>query len=119
MKTFYAAIALFLLLLCLILANTLFLHRVTDELELRLHKISTENAYGALQELESYWQQKKRILGLSIPTERLNRLQDRITEMKVLLDAADAAGFAHAHALALSAVEQLRESESLSPEHLL
>ena len=48
MKTFYAAIALFLLLLCLILANTLFLHRVTDELELRLHKISTENAYGAL-----------------------------------------------------------------------
>ena len=112
MKTFYASLILFLLLVAVIICNTVYVQRVTGEIEKRLRDLPPcERAEEALRDLERYRKRHASGLELSIADDRLDRLKENIGEMQAAASIRDAAGFEQARARAICTVLQIRQTE--------
>lgn len=107
MKTFYAAVLLFLLLLAVIVGNTVMLRGLCDQMEQDLRSITE---LTALERTTAYWESKRWQAGLSINSELLFLLSEHMTEMKVALTVGDVSALESARGRALETIKRIRET---------
>ena len=108
MKTFIASLCALAALLGLITLNASFIHRTANTLEKHVEAL-TPNSENSLLELESYWQQKKTLIGLSVSTDMIRDIDERIAEIRIAI-ADDKGDAAHKHGgLAASRTRQNQE----------
>lgn len=116
MKTFYASLAVFALLLLLIFCNGRYVRHATEEMEALL---SNATQTEELNEIESAWQVRKRFLSLSVSYEEIKEVDQKLCIMKAALDTGSAESFEEARALAIEALTRIREFEKLSIDNLI
>lgn len=120
MKTFYAALVIFLILLILIVCNGIFIRRTAKELEEKLQTLPPcEDAEAAVAALSDFWEARKTWVGLSIPNEIVRDMTDRMTEVAVAAKQKNSENFDLAIQLSINAARQLRYAEQISIENLL
>jgi hypothetical protein len=120
MKTFYASLVLFLLLILAIACNAVYVQHVAGELERQLRELPPcERADEALQDLERYRRRHVGRLGLSVPDERLNRLQELLLDLQIATAARSASAFERARRMAIETVLEIRRAELPSFGNLL
>ena len=118
MKAFIASICVFAALLGLIILNAAFIHRTANTLEDRVVALTVGDE-NALLELEHYWQQKKTLIGLSVATDKICAIDERIAEIHTGIAQGDEAALRAAARLALVAIERVRYNERCSIDNLL
>lgn len=120
MKTFYASLITFFLLLSLIIYNGSYVKRTTAELETLLSE-HTQMPAGtdALQKTEDVWQKSKKVLSLSVSFEEMREIDEQLLSMRAAVTADSAADFEKARLLAMEALARIRESEELSIDNLI
>ncbi len=80
MRSFLITLLIFLLMLFLIVANSLYVQGVSEEIR-RLTSKEEQNIDSA-EELESFWERNMPFLSLSVPYSELERVSELITELK-------------------------------------
>ena len=119
MKTFYAVLIVFTLLIALILCNTLYIDRTTATLREHLsalpHAASTK---AALAELEQYWSGRRGVVALSKPLDLVWRIDELLIELRSAVVRGDSDDFDLALRLTLDAVARVQRIEGLSAEIL-
>ncbi|MBO5327381.1 MAG: DUF4363 family protein [Clostridia bacterium] len=118
MKAFIASICALTALLLLIVLNAAFIHRTANALEDRVTALNVKDE-NTLLELERYWQQKKTLIGLSVDTDKICAIDERIAEIHTAIAQGDQAELEAAARLALVAIECVRYSERCSIDNLL
>lgn len=118
MKAFIASLCALAALLCLILLNAAFVHRTAGELTGRIEALEI-NDTDALSELEHYWKEKKALIGLSVSTNMIQSIDERIAEMHAAIVQGDEVELEAASRLALVAIERVRYHERCSIDNLL
>lgn len=119
MKTFYVSLGIFLLTLVLIVCNAVYIHHITNELQKRLDSLpACERAGDALEALQAYWDRHQCGIELSVSSNTVWQMRDRIAEMKAASAVADAVEFELARALAQSIVLRVQRAECLTLENL-
>lgn len=119
MKTFWATVILFFVLVNVVICHAVFLHQTSDGLERRLQALLTApDPQDAMDELERYWLKKRPILELSLSGSQLACVQERIALLRIASATRDGR-FWEAYTLLAEAVMQLRDTERLSAGNLL
>ena len=119
MKTFWAALIIFGLLLLLIAGNAVFIHHTATELEDRLSDLPPcAEATDAVNDLQAFWQKRQEWVGLSVSYEEIRKLDECIIEMQSACAQGEESDFETAKCLAFSAVAYIRRLERFSPENL-
>lgn len=118
MKAFIASLCALAALLGLIALNAAFIHRTAGALEERIEALTPDNA-RALAELEHYWEEKKTLIGLSVSTDMIQSIDERIAEIHTAIVQGDEAGLQVAARLALVSIERVRHNERCSIDNLL
>lgn len=120
MKTFFASIALFLILLAIILGNTVYISNTVADLLYRIDTLPPCDKAGmALLELEALWMKHRRRIGLSISSDIIDQMQQHLVQMKTASALADTVTFELNRALAQSALRRIGEAEQITFENLL
>ena len=120
MKTFYASLIVFFLLLALIACNGHYVKRTTAELETMLSEhLQMPAETDALQKIEEAWQKRKRVLSLSVSFEEMRALDEQLLAMRAAVTTDSAADFETARLLAIEALVRIREPEELSIDNLI
>lgn len=119
MKTFYAVLIVFALLLAVILCNALYIDRTVAALQQHLNSLAhAEDAEAALTELERCWEQRRGIVALSKPLELVWRIDEHLIELRSAVVRDDGDDLDLALRLALDAVTRMQRIEGLSAELL-
>lgn len=118
MKAFIASLCALAALLGLIALNAAFVHRTANALEERIEALEI-NSLDALLELEHYWKEKKTLIGLSVSTNMIQSIDERIAEMHAAVVQGGEVEFETASRLALVAIERIRYHERCSIDNLL
>ncbi len=119
MKTFYVVLAVFAVLLALILGNALYVNQTATALKEQLPALSNaEDATAALTALERYWERRRTVISLSVPTESVWLIDERLTEIRSAVVRQDADDLDVALRLALDAVTRMQSTEGLSVDIL-
>ena len=116
MKAFRFALLLFLLMLCIIGCNALYINRLSNDLNERLGALPDIESNACLDEALRFcrdWDSKSKLVSLSVGYP----VVDRITEQSALLvacaECGDLYGYRSAIALLYDAVEDLQRLEHL------
>ena len=119
MKTFVAALVIFGALLLLIIGNAIFIHRTANELDARLAALpACTEATNAVNELQSFWQERQEWVGFSVSYEEIRKMDECIIEMQSACAQNEESDFETAKRLAFSAVAHIRRLERFSAENL-
>ena len=118
MKAFIASLCVLTVLLGLILLNATFVHRTASDLEERIEALGIDDV-APLLELERYWKEKKTLIGLSVSTNMIQSIDERIAEMHAAIVQGDEVELEVASRLALVAIERIRYHERCSIDNLL
>lgn len=118
MKAFIASLCTLAALLGLIAVNASFVHRTASGLEVRIKAVEIDDD-DALSELENYWKEKKTLIGLSVSTNMIQGIDERIAEMHAAIAQRDEVELEAASRLALVAIERVRYHERCSIDNLL
>lgn len=113
MKTFYAALAVFALLLAAVFINTAHVCRVTAELQEELSSFS--DAESALTAVTELWQKERDILALSKPMDCVWEVDRCLLELEKAVQKRDAAEVDAALRAVSNAVARIRYIEGLRP----
>lgn len=120
MKTFYAALSAFALLLIMIFANVLYIQGTARELTAQLRPFLSENYTEAeMDELEAYWKRRRVTVGLSIPAENVRSIDEHLIEMRSAAACQDRDSMDTAARLALNAVSRMKDVEGFSADAVL
>ena len=120
MKTFYASLIVFFLLLALIVCNGVYVRRSTAALEEMLSALSQmPTDVDSLTEIEEAWQEKRKPLSLSVSFEELRALDEQFLSMRAAVTTGEAAEFERARLLAAKTLAHIREFETLSIDNLI
>lgn len=120
MKSFYASLAVFALLLLLILCNMTFIRQASAEIEHRVDAIvEGENAAASLEELERYWQKKRPIMGLSVRGDVLLRIDEHLGKMRWAIEQQKTDELLLAVRLLKDNIAFLRKAEKVSLDNVL
>lgn len=120
MKTFYATLSAFALMLVMICANALYIKNTARELTAQLRPfLSEERTEAEIAELEAYWSKRKTVVGLSIPAETVWSIDEHLTEMRSAAARHDNDGMDTAARLALDAVSRMESIEGFSLDSVL
>lgn len=119
MKTFYAVLIVFALLLAVILCNALYIDRRTTALQEHLNALPyAASREAALTELEHHWSRCRDVIALSKPLELVWRIDEHLIELRSAVVRGDSDDFDLALRLALDAVARVQRIEGLSAEIL-
>ena len=119
MKTFYASLIVFVLLLALISVNAVFIHRTAGDLETQLRELpSCEAAEHAVAQLEAYWNKRKAWIGFSVPATKMEEMSNHITELRNAAEQQDCKDFELARSLTLETLWRIRHHEKFTAENL-
>ena len=120
MKTFYTSLAVFLVLVTLIVLNSLYIHRTADQIQSLLEEAApTAEPSEATAALKTLLEKKQRLLGLSVPKERLRELDRALCEMEAALATRALDGYERARLQARAVTEEIKEAECFSIDNLL
>ena len=118
MKAFIASLCALAALLGLIALNVAFVHRTANALEERIEALEIDSLDPVL-ELERYWKEKKTLIGLSVSTNKIQDIDERIAEIHAAIAQGDEVELEIASRLALVAIERIRYHERCSIDNLL
>lgn len=120
MKAFIVSLCLFLLLVILIAANAVYVHRVTAHVEESLSALSFEDTATAEQlgALDAYWETHRPLLALSIGYRELDRMGELLLSLHADYDQKSAADFERDRRLAADTAAELSRHEQFSLENL-
>ena len=118
MKTFIVSLCVFSVLLGLIAFNAAFIHRTTSTLKKQIEELTIDSK-SELMNLEQYWKQKKTLIGLSVSSDLIRDIDERIAEIHTAIAQEDEAGLEACARLALVAIERMRHNERCSIDNLL
>lgn len=120
MKTFYASLIVFGVLLALILTNAFFIRHATKEMDDLLNALPTSEDMGStLESLIAYWEKHKKWISISTSSEVINNVDDHMIELQSAFDQNDAEGFDLAIRLTRNTIARIRREERFSIENLL
>ena len=115
MRSFLIILLLFAIMLLFLAMGTVYVCRVIDQLYARLQLLSPDAPDPeALSEAEQYWTARRNVLRLIARRDEINAVSDALTALCAASDASDPSLCRNWHALALSALEELRRSQDLS-----
>ena len=115
MKSFFASVFIFLLLLSLITWNYLYIHRVCGELQdaaTALPEVSEGAA--AVEALAARWEREESFIDLSASHRSMDKVKDCLAEWQAALRAGDAAEYERCRALFLAATDEIQRAERFS-----
>lgn len=119
MKTFWAALTLFMILLVVVALNFYHINHVADELNRQLDALpSCEDAEEALDEMYHYWDGHKKCASLSVSYEVLYKMEENITDMQSAVAEKEESEFEKARALMRISIRQMRRLEKFSIENI-
>lgn len=119
MKTFWAALALFAVLLGVVVLNFYHINHVADELNRKLDALpACEEAEEALDEMYRYWEGHKKCASLSVSYEVLYKMEENMTDMRSAMAEEEASEFEKARALMRISIRQMRRLEKFSIENI-
>lgn len=120
MKSFYTALAVFLLLLGLILCNSFYVRKASRELTKMIEAApACEEAEAAVDDLYQYWKEHERILALSLPLCDIQSMSDCLAKMRAAVKTKNSEAFEEGRLLALDMLEHIGGMEKLSIDNLL
>ena len=120
MKTFYATLAVFALMLGLIVWNACHIHQTANELTAQLDAMpQCEQSLAALDALSAYWEKERRVLALSTAFEDIAALDDCITEMRTAAALGEEAEYIKSRAIAYNIIARIRRIEQCSLDSVL
>ena len=120
MKTFFAALAVFALLLTMIAVNACYIRRTADKMEAALSPSDKPlDASEALAGLETLWKEHRNTFGLSVSQDEIRTLDREIIKMRVALQAGAETEFTRARELALESIREMRQMERFSLFNLI
>ena len=120
MKAWIASLCLFLLLIGVIIANAIYVHRVTDHLReateaLVFDEASTADALDALWE---YWNRHRALIALSIGFRELDHVCETMISLRASYDTRSASDFEQYRRLLADAADEISRLERFSVENL-
>lgn len=119
MKTFWAALVLFAVLLGAVVLNFFHINHVADELNRQLDALpACEQASEALEEMYRYWDGHKKCASLSVSYEVLYKMEENITDMRSAVAQKEENEFEKARALMRISIRQMRRLEKFSVENI-
>ncbi len=120
MKTFYATAVIFLLLLGVVWGNKMFVDHMANDLEQALSDLPPcTDAEEAVRDLQGKWEDCHPWVGLSVSSEVILQMYDRLAELTAAVATQNAADFERARALAKAIVSAIRDTERLGLDNLL
>lgn len=120
MKTFYATLSAFALLLVMICANAFYIRSTAKELTVQILPFLNEDCTEAdIASLEAYWDKQRTLVGLSVPAEVVFAIDERLTEMSSALACQSGDDMDTAARLALDAVSRMKCIEGFSLDSVL
>ena len=120
MKTFFASLIVFFLLIATISTNYFYINRTTSNLSERIATLpDCENAEDDTKALLVYWSQEERFLGLSVPFEELQQTKDVFLSLHHAAREKNGYEFNKYRLLAEDAIEDLQRLEKFKLENLL
>ena len=118
MKTFIVSLFVFIGLLGLIAFNAAFIHRTASTLKAHIEELTIDGK-SELTNLEEYWKEKKTLIGLSLSSDLIRDIDERIAEIHTAVAQEDEAELEAAARLALVAIERMCHNERCSIDNLL
>ena len=120
MKTFYATLSTFALLLVMICANAFYIKSTARELTVRILPFLNEDYTEAeIAALGAYWEKQRTLVGLSVPAEAVFAIDEHLTEMRSALACHSKDDMDTAARLALDAVSRMKCIEGFSLDAVL
>jgi len=119
MKTFYASLVLFAVLLVAVVLNFNHINDVADELNRQLDALpACEEGQAALDEMYAYWDSHKKCISLSVSYEVMYQMEENITDMKSAVAKQEDAEYEKSRALMRISIRQMRRLEKISIDNL-
>ena len=120
MKVFYASLITFVALIGLICVNTLYMNKTAAGLQERLLSLlESTPTKQELAALEEYWEDRRAVAEMSLPSEIVWSINERLTEVRSAVLRQDTDDLDIAVRLALDAVSRMEHIERFSLAILL
>ena len=120
MKAWIASLCLFLVLIAIIVANAIYVHRVTDHLQAVARELRFEDEKTAadLDELSAYWDHHRTFIALSIGYRELDHVCETILYLRAAYDTKSASDFEAYRRLLSDTADEISRLERFSVENL-
>jgi hypothetical protein len=119
MKTFYASLAVFALLIVLIGCNTVLIGRISREIECFADSLcQSDDLQEEAAKLEAYWKEKRPVVGLSVCDEVLLQIDEQISEAAFAAKEKKTDDLQKAVRLLKESMVRLRRAERVSIDNL-
>lgn len=118
MKAFIFSAILFLILIIIISANSLYIRSVCQELLKSLNSCSAEDEASATEFLET-WKRRRFFLSFSVHEDQLERMDDLSEGLKSAVISNDGAEFKKHVSLIKELIDELQSNEELSLQGIL
>lgn len=122
MKSFWTAVIIFSVMIMMIIANSLYMSKITTNLCEMLRNISEPADYQCIQQIirfENYWKKHCNIIKLSTTSDEINSISSAIIKLKYLALELEESEFEVVRHQLLHAICNIRESEQLSLENII
>ena len=114
MRTFYAALIAFSLLIGAVCANAVYVGHTTTALQQRITALAdAENASAALSDVEEFWCRHKAAIAFSKHGECIREMEQSLNELSKAVKQADANELEEAVRAAIGVTERIRRAEGL------
>lgn len=118
MKSFFSALAIFLLMLSMIIWNYFYMEETCSVLQAKIELLpSCEQAVAAVEELVDYWESESSKIGISISQHTIDKMNDCLAELRYAVANHDVQFFECARYRAISIIKEIQDAESLQLEN--
>ena len=120
MKTFFATLGVFVLLLALIVINCLYISHTMRVLEQQLLALPyASERVSAVDELERFWKTNRTLVGISVSYNDIREMEKCLIQMRTAATQEDELSFENARMQALCELQHMRRLERFSAENML
>lgn len=110
MKSFFISTALFVTLIAIITANSIYVGRVTEHLLSEADAVSQENFdTERIVHIEEYWSSRKKIIALSTPYRKLDKVDEALISLRCSVESGSADDVLLYRSLLIDALTELKE----------
>lgn len=113
MKSFLFSLILFIILISIVIANSIYVHKVCESISEQLSVLSIDNPQSA-EDLCTLWRSHRDLLSLSVHESKLERMDDLTENIKSAVAQGDGAEFKKALVLICELLDELAENEEIS-----
>ena len=118
MKSFFSALAIFLLMLGMIVWNYFYIEKTCDTLMAKIEQLPPcEQATAPTSELIDYWEGESSKIGISTSQHTIDKMNDCLAELCYAVANQDAQFFERARYRSISILKEIQDAESLQLEN--